>query len=49
MALHRIKGRVQFTVEQTTVAQRGLYSFFNLGTRWGWVISTTPWLLYPQE
>jgi len=20
-----------------------LYSFCNLGTRWGWVISTTPW------
>ena len=33
--------------------QRGdevyLYSFFNLGARWGWAIYGTPWLLYPLE
>jgi hypothetical protein len=26
-----------------------LYSFFNLGTRWGWVVNSTPRPLYPQE
>jgi hypothetical protein len=34
-------------------AQRGvevyLYSFFNLGARWGWVVNATPWPLYPRE
>jgi hypothetical protein len=25
------------------------YSFFNLGTRWEWVVKTTAWPLYPQE
>jgi hypothetical protein len=24
-------------------------SFFNLGARWGWVVSATPWPLYPRE
>jgi hypothetical protein len=23
--------------------------FFNLGTRWGWVVNATPWPLYSQE
>ena len=26
-----------------------LYSFFNLGTRSGWVVNSTPRLLYPWE
>jgi len=26
-----------------------LYSFFNLGARWGWVVNATPRLLYPWE
>jgi hypothetical protein len=26
-----------------------LYPFFNLGTRQGWVVNTTPQLLYPQK
>ena len=26
-----------------------LYSFLNLGARWGWVVSATPWPLYPWE
>jgi hypothetical protein len=26
-----------------------LYSFFNLGARWGWVVNATPWPLYPRE
>jgi len=34
-------------------AQRGvevyLYSFFNFGARWWWVVNTTPRPLYPQE
>jgi len=24
-----------------------IYSFFNLGTRWWWVVNTTPRPLYP--
>jgi hypothetical protein len=27
----------------------GLYSFFNLGTRWGWAVNAMPHLLYLQE
>jgi len=43
-----------FTLEQAMNAQGEevevwLYSFFNLGVRWGWVVNTTPWSLYPQE
>ena len=26
-----------------------LYSFFNLGARWGWVVNAMPWPLYPRE
>jgi len=26
-----------------------LYSFFNLGVRWGWVVNTTSRPLYPSE
>jgi len=26
-----------------------LYSFFNLSTRWRWVVNATPWPLYPWE
>jgi hypothetical protein len=26
-----------------------LYSFFNLGSRWGWVVKATPRPLYPLE
>jgi len=26
-----------------------MYSFFNLGARWGWVVNDTPWLLYPGK
>jgi hypothetical protein len=26
-----------------------LYSFFNLGARWGWVVNATPRPLYPRE
>ena len=26
-----------------------LYSFFNISTRWGWVVSAVPWLLYSWE
>jgi hypothetical protein len=41
-----------FTLEQATKAQRGvevwLYSFFNLGTKWGWVVNAVPLPLYPR-
>jgi len=26
-----------------------VYSFFDLGARWGWVVSPTPWPLYPRD
>jgi hypothetical protein len=50
----KVKVKVKFTLEQATKAQRGskgiqLYSFFNLGTRWRWVVNATPWPLYPRE
>jgi hypothetical protein len=45
--------KVKFTLEQAMKAQRGLevwlYSFFNLGARWGWVVNSTPRPLYPRE
>ena len=40
------KVKVKVTLEQATKAQRGsrllLYSSFNLGARWGWVVNATP-------
>jgi hypothetical protein len=33
--------KVNFTLE--------LYSFFNLGARWGWVVNATPWPLYAPK
>ena len=48
-----VKVKVQFTLEQATKAQRGsrsiAYSFFNLGTRWGWVVNVTLRPLYLGE
>jgi hypothetical protein len=43
---------VNFALEQAMKAQvRGeevyVYSFFNLGARWGWVVNATPRPLYP--
>jgi hypothetical protein len=26
-----------------------IYSYFNLGTRWGWVANATPWWFYSRE
>ena len=45
-----VRVNVKFILEQSTKAQKGLYSLFNLGApRWGWVVSTTPRPIYPQE
>jgi hypothetical protein len=48
-----ICGKVKVTLEQAMKAQRGvevkLYSFLNLGARWGWVVNATPRPLYPRE
>jgi len=48
-----VKVKVKFTLEQATKVQRRsrgiLYSFFNLGARWGWVVNATPRPLYPRE
>jgi hypothetical protein len=45
--------KVKFTQEQATKAEKGKRGiallFLNLGTRWWWVVNTTPWPLYPQE
>jgi catalase len=39
--------------EQAMKAQRGSRGiallFLNLSARWGWVVNTMPWPLYPQE
>ena len=47
------KDKFNFTLEQNTKAQRGskcrLYSFFNLGARWGWVFKVTPRPLYSRK
>jgi hypothetical protein len=47
------KKKVEFTLEQGMKAQRVvevyLYSFFNLGARWGWVFNATPRPLYPRK
>jgi len=49
----KLKVKVKFILEQATKAQSGkavyLYSSFNLGARWGWVVNATPRQLYPQE
>jgi hypothetical protein len=49
----RLKVKVNFTLEQASKVQRGrkvyLYSFFNLGAGWGWVVNNTPWLFYPGK
>ena len=52
--MHHAQVKVKFALKQATKAQsRGaevyLYSFFNLGTRCGWVVNATPWPLYPRE
>jgi hypothetical protein len=45
--------RQKFTLEDATKAKREdeieLYSFFNIRTRWVWVVNTTPQLLYLLE
>jgi len=43
---------VKFNLEQAMKAQRKtevyLYSFVNLGARWGWVVNVMPQPLYPS-
>jgi hypothetical protein len=47
------KVKVKFVLEHAMKAQRGsrvyLYSFFNLGARWGWVVKVTPRPLYTRK
>ena len=49
----RVKIKVKVNIEHATKAQRGvavyLYSFFNLGTRRGWVVNATPRPFYPLK
>jgi hypothetical protein len=41
-----IKVKIKFTLEHATKPIGGvevqIYSFFNLGARWGWVVNATP-------
>ena len=45
------KGKVHLITcyEGKQGVQVQLYSLFNLGTGWGWVINIMPWPLYPLE
>jgi len=48
------KHKVKFTLGQATKAQREtaeveLFSFFNLGASWGWVVNATLWPLHRRE
>ena len=47
------KVKIKITLEKVIKARKGLevylYSFFNLGSRWGWVVNSTPRPLYPWE
>ena len=44
---------VKFSLEETTKAQRRsrciLYSSFNFGARWGWLVNATPRRIYLRE
>jgi hypothetical protein len=42
------KGKGKFTQEQIAKAQRRSRCIV-LSARWGWMVSATPWLLYPWE
>jgi hypothetical protein len=48
-----LRVKIKFTIKQATKAHRGSRGiallFLDLSTRKGWVVSTTPRLLYPQE
>jgi hypothetical protein len=45
--------KVNFALEQAMKAQRGnrgiAVLFISLGARWRWVVSATPWPIYPRE
>jgi hypothetical protein len=45
--------KVKVALKQSMKVLRGvevqLYSFFNLGARWGWVVNATPRQLYTRE
>jgi hypothetical protein len=47
------KVKVKVSLEQVLKAQRGSRGiailFFNLGTKWRWVVNSTPRPLYPRE
>ena len=48
-----IKVKVKFILAEARKTRKEvrvqLYSLFNLGARWGWVVNATPRPLYPQE
>jgi len=50
--MFKVNVKVKFNLEQAMKAQRKievyLYSFFNLGARWGWVVNAMPQPLYPS-
>ena len=48
-----IEGKGKAHPSKTMKARGGveiqLYSLFNVGARWGWVVKATAWPLYPRE
>lgn len=47
-----VKIKVKFTQNRPRTHREGvaqLYSFFNIGTIWGWVVNAKPRSLYPRE
>jgi hypothetical protein len=48
---NQYKGKYsRYRPEQAQRVDRGIaLSFLDPGTRRGWVVSTTPWALYPRE
>jgi hypothetical protein len=49
----KVKVKAKFSLEQATKAHSGnrdiALPFFNLGARWGWVVSDTLRPLYPEQ
>ena len=49
----KVKSKGKGHPKEATKAQRGIeiliYSFFNLGSRWEWVVNATFRPLYPRE
>jgi hypothetical protein len=47
--MYRYSSSYNMSLTSTAAVQVSPYSFFNLGTRCGWVVNDMLWLLYPQQ